>query len=251
MNKNKFNKGLKNLFSKTVSVIGTAFLALTGSKLIASEVNNINFMPDDDNHIESFKIKAKPQLLLKLNTSSPNLYRGVMHTSHSSHRSHSSHMSHSSGGHYSHASHTSHVSSTYSPAPTHSNHSSHFSSSSTPSYTPSYTPTFPSSNDTYTPTTPDFNSYTPPSIDYNTYKTTTYELGERSMSLLDEGKDIRILQALLKLLGYDVNVTGTFDLSTQSAVKQFQRKHLLVADGIVGSKTLQKIINLSAPLLKD
>lgn len=242
MNKKKTNRGLNNLLKKTVSIIGTAFLALTGSKLAATEVNYINFTPEDDNHIERFKIKAKPQLLLKLNTSSLNLYRGVMHVSHSSHRSHSSHsshMSHSSGGHYSHMSHTSHISSTYDPYPSHSSHSSHFSSTYTPPSTSSYTP--PS---TYTsPST-----YTIPS---SPEPTVTYELGERSMSLMDTGEDIKILQASLKLLGYDVEITGFFDISTQSAVKQFQKKYGLVADGIVGSKTLQKIINLVTPLLKN
>jgi peptidoglycan hydrolase-like protein with peptidoglycan-binding domain len=36
-------------------------------------------------------------------------------------------------------------------------------------------------------------------------------------------------------------VTGVFDIPTDKAVKVFQKKHALVADGVVGPKTWAKL----------
>ena len=67
MKKIDLKQGLFNLCKKTVTIIGTTVLALTGSKVLASEMTLSNFNQDNDNFIERFKIRARPQLLLKLN----------------------------------------------------------------------------------------------------------------------------------------------------------------------------------------
>lgn len=56
------------------------------------------------------------------------------------------------------------------------------------------------------------------------------------------GKDIYELQGRLKYLGYyDGKVTGKFDAKTLNAVKWFQWKFGMKADGIVGAKTKLKL----------
>ena len=52
------------------------------------------------------------------------------------------------------------------------------------------------------------------------------------------GTQVRTLQTKLNNWGYDAgSVDGIFGSKTQAAVKRFQQKNGLVADGIVGSKT--------------
>jgi hypothetical protein len=51
------------------------------------------------------------------------------------------------------------------------------------------------------------------------------------------GQDVRDLQRLLRQQGYDIDADGVFGLGTQRAVKAFQKKKKLGADGVVGSKT--------------
>lgn len=59
------------------------------------------------------------------------------------------------------------------------------------------------------------------------------------------GQDVSILQSDLASLGhYNYKVTGYFGDITQRAVKDFQRKHGLVADGIVGRATIASIQQL-------
>jgi hypothetical protein len=48
--------------------------------------------------------------------------------------------------------------------------------------------------------------------------------------------EVKYLQTKLK-----VKVSGIFDLATDKAVKAFQKKHALVADGVVGPKTWAKL----------
>ena len=48
--------------------------------------------------------------------------------------------------------------------------------------------------------------------------------------------EVKYLQTKLK-----VKVSGIFDLATDNAVKAFQKKHALVADGVVGPKTWAKL----------
>lgn len=59
---------------------------------------------------------------------------------------------------------------------------------------------------------------------------------------LMEGSDVRKLQEKLKAAGFAISVAdGVFGPGTDKAVKEFQKKKNLVADGIVGSKTLDLI----------
>jgi len=54
-----------------------------------------------------------------------------------------------------------------------------------------------------------------------------------------KGAAVKQLQRALKSLGYSVGtIDGSYGPSTESAVKQFQQAHGLVADGIAGTKTL-------------
>lgn len=55
---------------------------------------------------------------------------------------------------------------------------------------------------------------------------------------LMEGSDVRTLQQKLKDAGFAISVAdGVFGPGTDKAVKEFQQKNTLVADGIVGLKT--------------
>lgn len=56
------------------------------------------------------------------------------------------------------------------------------------------------------------------------------------------GDDVKYVQAALIEMNYDgVLVTGTFNQATEDAVIRFQKNHSLLADGIVGDKTIAKI----------
>ncbi|MBD2138625.1 peptidoglycan-binding protein [Anabaena sp. FACHB-1237] len=55
------------------------------------------------------------------------------------------------------------------------------------------------------------------------------------------GISVRVLQRLLLSNGYGVAVDGVFGPVTEVAVKAFQNRHSLSADGIVGHKTWWKL----------
>ena len=55
----------------------------------------------------------------------------------------------------------------------------------------------------------------------------------------DKGIIVRSIQSMLQMKGYSVSVTGTYDAKTVSAVKAFQQKNSLKADGICGEETQQ------------
>ena len=57
-------------------------------------------------------------------------------------------------------------------------------------------------------------------------------------TLLMEGSDVLKLQEALKKAGFAVSTDGVFGPGTDKAVKEFQQKKSLTADGIVGAKTL-------------
>ena len=59
----------------------------------------------------------------------------------------------------------------------------------------------------------------------------------------DQGEEVRVLQQLLNDFGYKIEVDGNFGRGTRSAVKDFQRKEGLEADGVVGPSTLAKLIS--------
>ncbi len=64
----------------------------------------------------------------------------------------------------------------------------------------------------------------------------------RSLNLNDTGADVTALQQKLKDLGYyDGEVTGSYGRLTKEAVRQYQKKNGLGADGIAGQKTQAKL----------
>lgn len=66
------------------------------------------------------------------------------------------------------------------------------------------------------------------------------------------GANVTILQEDLNSVGYKLTPDGSFGGITETAVKDFQKKHGLVADGIAGSKTLQKLSDIKdSPSIKD
>jgi len=57
-----------------------------------------------------------------------------------------------------------------------------------------------------------------------------------------KGDDVKLLQELLSKKGFPIKADGDFGLQTENVVKLFQSKNGLVADGIVGSKTWEKLV---------
>lgn len=223
-NFDQLEQGMKNLFTRTLLVIYTGLLAFAGGKSHAATPAGGSSLPLDEDFVTRLRrMKYKPQLVLKLNMANLAASKASMHTSHRSHSSHSSHYSSSSSGHSSHSSHSSHYSSSsYTPSS---------GSTSTPSYS--------------TPSTPSYSSPRP-SISgrgnsYSQSLTSSYALGDRLLKLGDRGADVIVLQQLLIVAGYKVTATGTFGLATNAAVKDFQSKHQLPADGIVGAQTISAL----------
>ena len=69
----------------------------------------------------------------------------------------------------------------------------------------------------------------------------TYEFGHRELSYGDTGADVKALQEALISLGFSCGkwgADGEFGKATKSAVVAFQTANNLVADGIVGPKTV-------------
>ena len=60
----------------------------------------------------------------------------------------------------------------------------------------------------------------------------------------DKGRDVQILQELLKIRGYNIETSGKFDTLTYNAVIDFQKKTKIGADGIVGSQTIEKLLTV-------
>lgn len=60
----------------------------------------------------------------------------------------------------------------------------------------------------------------------------------------DRGRDVQILQELLKIHGYNVETSGEFDEATKTAVKDFQKKTNQSQDGVVGAKTMEKLLTV-------
>lgn len=55
------------------------------------------------------------------------------------------------------------------------------------------------------------------------------------------GDSVKTLQSALNRAGYNVTVDGVFGANTAKAVKAFQQKHGLLADGVCGPKTWDKL----------
>jgi peptidoglycan hydrolase-like protein with peptidoglycan-binding domain len=60
------------------------------------------------------------------------------------------------------------------------------------------------------------------------------------------GETVKALQTQLKSLDYNVDATGTYDSQTAAAVKSFQNRNRLTADGVAGVKTQTVLYSGSA-----
>lgn len=63
----------------------------------------------------------------------------------------------------------------------------------------------------------------------------------RSLTYGAKGSDVKALQSFLKILGYKVDINGTYDKKTLAAVKDFQKKNKINPSGTVGVKTVAAI----------
>ena len=74
------------------------------------------------------------------------------------------------------------------------------------------------------------------------YKNADNDKDGDSLRMGDSGSAVKDLQTKLKKLGYyDGTVDSTFGSGTYAAVKAFQKKYNLTADGVAGSETLKKL----------
>ena len=74
------------------------------------------------------------------------------------------------------------------------------------------------------------------------YKNANSDKDDDSLRMGDSGSAVKDLQTKLKKLGYyDGTVDSTFGSGTYTAVKAFQKKYNLTADGVAGSETLKKL----------
>jgi putative peptidoglycan binding protein/rare lipoprotein A (RlpA)-like double-psi beta-barrel protein len=73
----------------------------------------------------------------------------------------------------------------------------------------------------------------------------TAELGQRTLGTGASGEDVRTLQRILRAKGYGrIAATGTFDATTEQAVRRFQAAAGLAVDGIVGPRTRPALVAL-------
>ena len=74
------------------------------------------------------------------------------------------------------------------------------------------------------------------------YKNADSDKDDDSLRMGDSGSAVKDLQTKLKKLSYyDGTVDSTFGSGTYAAVKAFQKKYNLTADGVAGSETLKKL----------
>ena len=75
---------------------------------------------------------------------------------------------------------------------------------------------------------------------------TSVSTSYRNLKVGMSGEDVTRLQAALKALSYSVNVNGSYDATTKTAVIAFQKQNSLSADGVAGEKTQTKLYSGSA-----
>ena len=76
------------------------------------------------------------------------------------------------------------------------------------------------------------------------YKNADSDKDDDSLRMGDSGSAVKDLQTKLKKLGYySGTVDSTFGSGTYAAVRAFQKKYNLTADGVAGSETLKKLDN--------
>lgn len=106
--------------------------------------------------------------------------------------------------------------------------------------------TFGGTPTTPTPSTPTTPTPTPQPAESSTYHKSSSKYTVKLLYLQkgDRGRDIQILQELLKIRGYNIETSGQFDTLTYNAVINFQKKTNINADGIVGSQTMEKLLTV-------
>lgn len=70
---------------------------------------------------------------------------------------------------------------------------------------------------------------------------TKYEF-KRTLRRGDSGDDVKALQDLLNAIGYELTVDGNYGRGTKEAVRDFQKRNGLSADGNFGPKTADKLL---------
>jgi hypothetical protein len=80
-----------------------------------------------------------------------------------------------------------------------------------------------------------------------TVKGRTVTEPDDNVKIGDKGDGVKKIQFLLKAAGYNVSVDGDFGKQTDTAVKAFQKKYKLKADGIVGKVTWAKLQAVTSP----
>ena len=106
--------------------------------------------------------------------------------------------------------------------------------------------TFGGTPTTPTPSTPTTSIPTSQPTEPSTYHKSSNKYTVKLLYLQkgDIGRDVQILQELLKIRGYNIETSGKFDTLTYNAVIDFQKKTGMGADGIVGSQTMEKLLTV-------
>lgn len=71
-------------------------------------------------------------------------------------------------------------------------------------------------------------------------------LGSRKLRLGSHGSDVTQLQRALRALRYNISTDGDFGPITDRKVRDFERKHHLKVDGVVGSSEARMILDAAA-----
>ena len=106
--------------------------------------------------------------------------------------------------------------------------------------------TFGGTPTTPTPSTPTTSIPTSQPTEPSTYHKSSNKYTVKLLYLQkgDIGRDVQILQELLKIRGYNIETSGKFDTLTYNAVIDFQKKTRMGTDGIVGSQTMEKLLTV-------
>src|SRR5574344_464800 len=73
----------------------------------------------------------------------------------------------------------------------------------------------------------------------------------RTLRYYTKSPEVKTLCEMLYKLGYEVKISDSFTREVDEAVKQFQKDHSLVVDGIAGPKTWQKLYELSPEIISQ
>lgn len=65
---------------------------------------------------------------------------------------------------------------------------------------------------------------------------------ERTLRRGDSGDDVKALQELLNAIGYELTVDGNYGRGTKDAVRDYQKRNKLPADGNFGPVTAEKLL---------